>query len=442
MDGDVSRTILSLAVPTVIGLLSAAVFHLFDALFVSKLGTDASAAVGITFAVQTLLQALGYTFGTGGGSLLSRNLGRGKDHDAEQIASLAFLFSITIGALITVVGLAFELPLLRLLGATEKSIPYAQRYWNVFLWSAPALCANFTMSQLLRSEGRAMYAMWGLLIGNLLNILLDPILIFNLDLGIVGAALATVSCQWISFFIFLIIYWKNKTKISIFSKIKHPDFKKSGSLLIAGAPSLLRQGLVFLSTLLFNRTAAGLGEYAISAMSVVSRMFMLTFSICAGIGQGMMSVVGYHYGAGNPEQVKKALRFALLVSTVGMAAISIPLLLLAPQIISLFRPEEEIISFGTPALRWHMSVLALHGMITCAGMYLQATGSSLSASLVAAARQGLFFLPLIVWIPWQFGIPAFRYVQPLADLFTFLLSIPLLWFSMRRLNINDRTPPR
>lgn len=372
------------------------------------------------------MQALGYTFGTGGGSLLSRCLGKNDQERARSYASIAFLLSLIVGGAITALGLLFEDPLLRLLGTTESSMPFALSYWKVFLWSAPAVCANFTMSQLLRSEGRAIYAMWGLVIGNLLNILLDPVFIFSFSLGIRGAAWATVIGQWISFLFLLLVYATKKSRIAIFQNLIHPKFGLIGSLLIAGTPSLLRQGLIFSATLLLNRTAAQIGEYALSAMSITGRMFLFAFSFCAGVGQGMMSVVGYHCGAENKEQMNNALKFALLTSSVGMTVIGIPLSVFAPTIISWFKNDIQLITFATPALRWQMAVLGLHGVITCAGMYLQAIGESTKASLVAGARQGLFFLPLIIWLPIQFGYPSFRFVQPLADIFSFAFSLILL----------------
>ncbi len=442
LNGSIPRVVLSIAIPTVLGLLSSSVYHLFDALFVARLGTDASAAVGVTFAVQTLLQALGYTFGTGGGSLLARCLGKGNRKEAQKLASLAFLLSLITGGLIIFSGLLFQSPLLRLLGTTERSFPYAQAYWRVFLWSAPAVCANFTMSQLLRSEGHAMQAMWGLVIGNAVNILLDPFLIFTCALGIKGAAWATVIGQWLGFLILFSFYWRKKTQISVLEDLHHPHFSMIGKLLIAGSPSLLRQGLIFLATLLINRTASQIGEYALTAMSVTSRIFLFTFSFCAGIGQGMMSAVGYHFGAGRQEQVSHALRFALTVSTIGMGVISLPLLLFTPQILNLFHLDAQTVQFGIPALRWQMAVLVLHGIITCAGMYLQAIGRSLWASIVAGARQGIFFLPLIVLLPIWFGLPAFRYVQPLADLFSAMLSAILLFFFLKKASDQKSRPQR
>jgi Na+-driven multidrug efflux pump len=170
------------------------------------------------------------------------------------------------------------------------------------------------MSQLLRAEGRAMLAMWGLVIGNLLNILLDPFLIFTCSLGISGAAWAAVIGQWISFAFLLLIYVMKKSRIALLENVFHPNYRLIAPLFTAGMPSLMRQGLIFFATLLLNRTASQIGEYALSAMSITGRMFLFAFSFCAGVEQGMMSVVGYHCGAGNKEKMQKALQFALLTS--------------------------------------------------------------------------------------------------------------------------------
>ncbi len=434
--------VLRVAIPTILGLLSNALFHLADAFFVSKLGTTASAAVGITFALQTLMQAMGYTFGTGGGALLSRMLGQENEEKANDYATLALVLAFSVGMLITLGGLLWAEPLLRFLGGSDAVIPYALDYLRIFLWSAPAVCAVFTLSQLLRSEGCAFYAMLGLIGGNLMNIVLDPILILWGDLGIAGAAWATLVGQWFGVLILLTVYRKQKSRIRLFHKRPTAPLSFVGNIIHTGIPSFLRQGLICLSTILLNHAAAETGEYAIAAMSVVNRIFLLTFSFCAGLGQGMMSVVGFNFGAGQWSRMKTAFQFALKTSTIGMLLFSLPLFLFSPQIIALFRNESNVIAFGSVALRLQMAVLFCHGAITCVSMFLQAIGKPLAASLVACGRQGVFFLPLFFFIPATFGLHAFRLVQPLSDLISFLFTLPFLFYVFRLLKKQEKNGSR
>lgn len=420
------QNILATAIPTGIGLLANSCYHLLNAWFVSMLDPQAAATVGITFAVPVLLQAIGFWFGTGGGSLISKLLGAEKGTEAKAISSLSFMLSFLTGSCITALGLGFQIPLLHLLGATDPILKSTQFYWNILLWSAPAVCANFTFSQLLRAQGCAKYGMVGLLCGYSLNMLLDPLLIFVFSLGIVGSALAQVVSQWMTLLLFLWIYRKRNIPVSELRMFPKEKRKPIVRILVCGLPSLLRQGLTFLSTLLTNRTAARLGGSAIHAMSVVNRIFLLVFSVCAGIGQGMMTVVGYAYGADDTEKAKKAFRSAWIGSTVLMGMIGLPPVLFAEPIYRRFCSAANEIAFGTEALRAQMAVLILHGWITCSGMYLQATGKPIRASLIACARQGLFFLPLIFWLPNRFGATALLFVQPIADICTFFLAVPLL----------------
>ncbi len=422
--GSIPPLVLRVALPTTLALLSASLFHVVDAFYLSQLGAEAGAAVGVTFAFQTLMQAIGYTYGTGGGSLLSCLLGKGERGSADGYASVSFYTSFLIGSAILVFGLLFYPRLLPLLGADAVVYPLAARYLRIFLWSAPAVCSSFTLSQLLRSEGCASLGMSCLIGANLINILLDPIMIFTLDLGISGAAFATLISQWLGFLALCLVYLTKQSKIRLFAGFPEDFFEKAREISIAGTPSFLRQGLICLATILLNHGAAAVGVAAVAAMSAVNRIFLLTYSFCAGIGQGMMSLIGYNYGAGEWGRVKQAFRFSLWLSTGSMLAVSIPIMIYAPEILSLFRKEAEVISFGSAALRAQMAVLAFHGVMTCCSMALQAVKKPLAASLVASGRQGLFFLPLMVFLPSYFGVASVRYVQPLSDAFSFLFTLP------------------
>lgn len=428
--------ILRLATPTTVGMFVTALYSLADALFVSGLSTEASAAVGVTFAVQALIQAVGYTLGMGAGSLMSRRLGEKKDADAGTFAQVAFLLSLVIGSAIMLTGLFWGGPVIRLLGSTESVYPYATVYARYLFISAPFMCGTFVASQLLRAEGMAIWSMVGLAVGSLLNIALDPLLIYTFHMGIAGASLATLISQIVSLAVLLAAYWTKHSQIHLFQGFHFKALKHSGRILVAGLPSSFRQGLIALATVLTNHATAAWGDPAVAAFSVVSRIFLLAFSVCLGVGQGLMPVAGYNYGAGDRERVLRAYRFSLLFSSVLMLTVSLPLLIFAPQLIALFRDDPAVVEIGQKALRAQSAVLVLHGTVTCTIMLLQAIGKQFSAALLACARQGLFFLPLISYLPKLFGIQSVVYVQPLADGLTFLFALPFVWYITRRLKEN------
>lgn len=423
--------VLSLAAPSAITMIVIALYTLADAYFVSSLGTAAGAAVGVVFAVHVLLQAVGYTLGMGGGSLLSRALGRKDEKQASEYATVALLFGAACGILITVLSLLFRHRLLLLLGATESIYQFALDYAIPLFWSALPTCLSFVLGQLLRAEGKAVYSMVGQGAGCLANILLDPLLIRNVGLGIAGASIATLISQCLSCLLLFSAYWNGKTRIRLLSGFRPSILSRIGTIVVTGLPSLLRQGLSGMATILLNHAAALHGDAAVTALSIVNRLFLFVFSICLGFGQGMMPVVGYNVGSGNAERAKRAYWFALWGSTVSMALISIPLLIWAPKWIGFFRADPDVIAIGARALRLQALVLFSHGLVTCTILFLQAMGRALPATTLAAARQGIFFLPLILALPRRFSLQGLILTQPLADAATLLFALPFAFFAFR-----------
>ncbi len=435
---DIKHLIWEFGAPTMLGLFVIALYSLADALFVSHLGTVAGAAVGVSFAIPALLQAVGYTLGMGSGSLISRCLGEKSTEKAGKYARISLFSAVLIGCVILAVGLLFNEKIMRLLGAGESVFPYALSYSRFLFWSAPFMCASFVASQLLRAEGKAVWSAVGLTVGSACNILLDAVFIDGLKMGIEGASLATWISQTVSLAVLLSAYLFRKSQISIFQAMSIQDFFILGKIILNGLPSLLRQGLIALSTVLISHATAAWSDAAVAAVSIVNRLFLLAFSICLGIGQGMMPVVGFNYGYKKYERVRQAYRFSLLLSSLLMLVISLPLFGFAPQIIAWFRDDPEVIAIGARALRLQSAVLVLHGLVTCTIMLLQAIGHPFWGTLLASARQGLFFLPLIFWILQGFGVSAIIWVQPISDVFTFLFAIPFVCFSFRYLKRKEK----
>lgn len=421
-EAPVGKTILELSLPNTVGLLVIAAYSLADSFFVSELGTQAGAAIGVVFPLPVLMQAVGYTLGLGAGSRLSRALGKRDRDTASSLAASAIVWSLLLGGGISALGLWQEEALLRLFGASKDIIDIARAYLTPLLWSTPAMCLSFVLSQLLRAEGLATYSMIGLAAGSICNIILDPILISGVGMGIAGASTATLISQNLSAVILLSAYVFHQSHLRPFSHLGIRSFLLFGKIFVTGLPSLARQGLSGLATILINHAAAEYSDAAVLALSLVARVFLLVFSLCLGIGQGMMPVVGYSHGAGNKKRQENAYRFAVRLSGAVMFAISIPLVIWAPEVISLFRDDSEVIRIGAFALRAQSAILFTHGLVTCTILYLQAIGRAFLGTVLAAARQGFFFLPLIFLLPAKFGLLGLCLAQPAADAVTFLFA--------------------
>lgn len=426
----IPKLVSTLAVPTTISMLVTSIYNLADTFFVSQLSTSASGAVGIVFSLMTIIQAVGFTLGMGSGSLLSRRLGEKDKKAADMYASTAFFTALALGAIIMIVGKLFTEDLMTLLGATDTIMKYALAYVNYILWAAPVMCASFVLNNILRSEGKAALAMIGLCTGGILNIILDPIFIFTLKMETAGAALATLISQCISFVILLVMFLFRKSNINI--SLKNISFKPKtyAEIIVTGMPSLSRQGLASVATVLLNTAANPYGDAAIAAMSIATKVAMLVLCVCIGIGQGFMPVAGYNYGAKMFDRVKKAFRFTLITDTIIMTALAAIIFFLSPTIMKIFRAEDAtVIEIGTAAMRAQCIAMPLMSTTIVVNSLLQSVGKSISATILSCCRQGLFFIPLILILPRFLGLTGIEYAQAISDALTFLVSVPFaIWF--------------
>ena len=421
----VLRLTTALAIPTIISMLVTSVYNMGDTYFVSKLGRQASGAVGIVFSLMAVIQAVGFTLGMGSGSLISRLLGAQKTEEASRIASSGFFSSLLAGILIAAGGLCLLDPLISLLGATKTIFPYARDYAFYILLSAPVMMASFVLNNLLRAEGRARFAMVGIATGGILNLFLDPVFIFVFALGIRGAALATALSQCVSFCILLSSFLRKRTSTRLSLRSVSMHARDYLSILKNGLPSFCRQGLASISTVALNRTAAIYGDAAVAAMSVVGKIFMLIFSVALGYGQGYQPVVGYNYGAKKYARVREAFFVVLTVGFGILFVLSAAGFLAAPQLLAAFLPgDTEVIEIGSRALRYQCLACPLLALNVTCNMTFQSIGKAWTSTLLSALRQGIFFLPLIFLLPTMWGLPGLQLTQPVSDVFTFLCCIP------------------
>lgn len=429
----VSALIISLAIPTITSMLVSALYNTADTYFVSKIDTSASAAVGIVFAVMALIQAIGFTFGMGSGTLISRRLGEKDNKAAFMIGSTAIYTSVFVGLLLTVFGLIFIKPLIYFLGSTDTVYPYAKDYISYILLGAPIMCASFVLNNILRSEGKARLSMIGLTSGGLLNIVLDPIFIFTLGLGTSGAAIATVISQAVSLVILLSFFIRKKTIVKL--SLKYASFKRDTEWLIikTGLPSFLRQILASAAMVFLNVAASGFGDAAIAAMAIVNRLIIIVTMVMFGIGQGFIPVSGYNFGAKLYGRVRKAYFFTLFSGAVFLGSAMVLLSSFAPYIIAFFRDDPDVISLGASVLRFQSFALPFSALVVSTNMLLQSTGQASQAAFLAATRQGLFFIPLVIILPRVLGLDGLKITQMVADLLSFAVTLPFLYAFFRKL---------
>jgi len=437
----VGRLIVSLAVPTIVSMLVTAVYNIGDTYFVSKLGTSASGAVGIVFSLMAIIQAVGFTIGMGSGAQISRLLGAQRADEANTVAVSGFLAAGVFGMLLTVFGLLFIDDLMRLLGATDTILPYARDYAGYILYAAPVMALSFLLNNILRAEGKARFAMVGLTTGGLLNLLLDPLFIFGLNLGIAGAAIATAISQCVSFCILLSWFLSGKTIVRLNAAVISRSPGTYLQILKNGFPSFCRQALASAATIALNVNAAVYGDAAVAGMSIVGRLFMFVFVVNLGIGQGYMPVAGYNYGAGRFDRLKKAFFFTLKVTSVLMTVAAVASFTAAPFLIRLFiRNDADVVRIGAGALRAMSFAMPLIPLGVVCNMTFQSIGRSWTATVLSLARQGIFFLPLILTLPGFIGLTGVQITQPIADALTFLSCLPLAYGFFRGLENDSGTP--
>ncbi|MDO4344644.1 MAG: MATE family efflux transporter [Eubacteriales bacterium] len=415
--------IVRLAVPTIISMLITSFYNMADTFFVGRIGTSATGAVGIVFPLMSVIQALGFFFGHGSGNNVSRKLGAGKTQEAEVLASCGFFSALLCGTVILIFGLLFLDPLALALGSTETILPYTRQYLQVILLGAPYMTAALVLNNLLRFQGSAFYAMIGITSGAVLNIILDPVFIFLFHMGIAGAAWATILSQLVSF-ILLLIGMKRAGCIPL--RVRHMKQlpRVIRPIFGGGLPSLCRQGLASLATVALNLAAKPYGDAAIAAMSIVMRIAFFAGSTVIGFGQGFQPVCGFNYGAGNKERVKEAFWFCVKTSAVVLTVLGIAGFIFSGELIAIFRKEDlEVLRIGTTALRMQCVTLPLTGWIIMNNMLFQTIGYTMPASILAASRQGIFFLPAVLILPAVLGLTGIQLAQPAADVAAFLLAL-------------------
>ena len=433
----IPQLVLSLAAPTILSMLITSIYNLADTFFVGQISTSASGAVGVVSSLMAIIQALGFMLGHGAGTIISRSLGSRDTTAATRFASTSFFTALVFGVVLAVAGLGTLPHFMMLLGSTETILPHACAYARPILIAAPLMISSLVMNNILRYEGKASFAMIGLVTGGVLNIALDPLFMFVFGLGTTGAGIATALSQSISFCILLSMFLRGKTVSQFRLSAVTREARDFGRILLGGAPSFGRQGLNSIGGMLLNLAARGYGDAAVAGMSIVSRIFMFIISVAIGVGQGLQPVASFNYGARKYRRVRQAAiftieaAFCMLVVLVGLCWVN------GDALIRLFRDDPAVTAVALPAFHYQCLAMLLHPIIVVANMTFQSVGASGRATFLACCRQGVFFIPLILILPRTHGLFGVEICQPIADVLTFLVSLPFLIAFLQQLGRMD-----
>ena len=429
-EAPVHKVVFTMAIPTIISMLSTSMYNLADTYFVGSINTQSVAAVGISFAMMAVIQAVGFFYGHGAGNYISRKLGAKEEENARKMATTGFVLSFLTGLVIAILGQLFLTPLCLTLGSTPTILPYTERYLGIILLGAPFMTTSLTLNNMMRFQGNTMYAMKGIMSGVLLNLILAPLLILYFELGITGAAIATLISQC---FGCAILFWMTHKGQNIRIHLRYftPSKAYAKEIIFGGTPSLSRQGLGSIATLVLNVAAGAYGDAAIAGMSIVTRISFFTYAVVIGLGQGFQPLCGFCYGARLYARVKEAFYYCIKCGTIFLAICAVIGFIFSEPIIELFRDDAKVIEVGSMALKWQVISFPLVATIVLTNMLMQTIRKPIRANIVAAARSGLFFIPLIFILPHFFGLLGVEMCQAWADFCSFAVAIPIAWSAFR-----------
>ena len=420
----IPKALLAMGLPTMIGMMINALYNLVDAYFVGGLGTSQMGAISVAFPIGQVVVGLGLLFGNGSASYISRLLGRGDRKTADQAASTALYSSIAVGALLILCTVVFLHPLLKMLGATESILPYAEEYTRIYVVFSIFNVFNVTMNNLVTSEGAAKTTMFTLLAGAVLNIVLDPVFIYVLDFGVAGAAAATAISQIVSSLVYLGYILRKK---SIFSfRIRACCFSKEimSEILKIGIPTMVFQLLTSLSISLINFQAKEYGDSVIAGMGPVTRIISVGSLMVFGFMKGFQPIAGYSYGAKKYERLHEAIRLSIIWSTVFCVIYGVLASLFSANIISQFtKGDLEMVRIGARALSANGLSFLLFGFYTVYSSLFLALGKGKEGFILGACRQGICFVPFILLLPLFAGVSGILYAQPAADVISAVITV-------------------
>ena len=427
----VARLIVSLGIPTTISMLITSIYNMADTYFVGTLGESAQAATGVIYTLQTIIQGIAFMLGQGGGTFISRHLANRDEKTVSKYVSSSFFIGLAAGLLIMILGLLFLTPLVTFLGSTSTIAPHAKDYGFWILLAAPFLICSMVLNNALRFEGRALYSMFGLATGGLLNIFGDYLFVVKMGMGVYGAGLATAISQVISFVILLFMFIRmaqSKVRLSMISR-RVRDYL---DICRVGLPSLIRQSLTSVTSGVLNNLTKPFGDAAIAAMSVVNRYSMFLLCVGLGMGQGFQPVAAFNYQAGKYKRVKQGLLFTMVFGICFIGVISLLSMFAADSIIAIFQESPEVREVGTVALRWAAVGMMFMPFSVPVNMLYQSIQKPTISSLLSLIRAGAITIPvLLITVP-LIGLTGVQIAQPSADIIAGMISIPFIIHFVRK----------
>ena len=433
----IHKIIPQMAIPTIVAFLINSIYSLADTYFVSSLGTNATAAVSVNASLDQLIMMCGSMLAVGANSYIARLLGEGNEKKASQVLSTAFYTAFGIGALLTVFGSIFMVPMVRILGATPTCQQYAMDYATYVLYAAPFMAANFVMNQCLRSEGSATLSMIGMGFGGILNVILDPIFImpWGLNMGVAGASLATAISKWVSFAILIFPYLTGRSLLHLSIRNFYPSWDIVTEIVSVGSSSMFRSGLAVISAILLNSIAGSISDSVLAAVGVCTKVMMFPFSIILGFGTGFQPVAGFNYGAKRFDRVHESYRFCAKVAFIGSLAMAIFVGVLADTFVVVFAgTDQEMRRIGVICMVSQCIALPVHAWVAIVNMLCAGLGNAKGALILSTSRQGTCFLPILYPLAWAFGAVGIASVQALADILSLVLAIPILRKTRKAVN--------
>ncbi|AJQ25837.1 MATE family efflux transporter [Pelosinus fermentans] len=432
----ISTLLWRFSLPAITGMVVNAFYNVIDSIFVGRgVGEIGLTAVTIAFPIMIVLMGFGMLVGVGAAAVVSLRMGEKKQQQAEKILGNAFTLSMILSVAFTGSVLLFLDPILMMLGAEPDVLPYAREFTRIIVLGSPFMYIGFGLNNIVRAEGNPQMAMSTTLISAGLNIVLNPLFIFTFHLGIGGSALATVLSQGVSAIWVLVYFLRGKSVLRLRTKNFSLDKKIVRSIFEIGMSPFLMQIASSLTTVLFNYTLLRYsGELAVASIGIINRMGMLMLMPIFGISQGLQPIIGYNYGAGNYDRVKKALKIAIgaatLFSTVGFLLIQI----FDKQIIMLFNDNPELILLGSEAMRINLCMLPVIGFQIIGANYFQAVGKASYAIVLSMSRQLIILIPLILLLPRLLGLHGVWLASPIADFSAALLTGIFLFRELRKLS--------
>lgn len=422
----IPKVLTNMSIPAIIGMLVTAVYNLVDTVFVGKLGVLSIGAVTVVFPIFMLLSAFGMTFGMGSASYISRLLGQDKKNMANKVVSTSFIMTSVFGIFLAALGYIFLEIIVKVFGATDTILPYAMEYGSIIILGTIFTINNMNLNSMVRAEGNAKMSMFAMAIGAGLNIIFDPIFIFAFNMGVAGAAMATVLAQAVSTIILLYYYFGGRSILEINLRDFSPSVKIFSEIIKMGLPTLMRQILISIAMALLNNIAGHYSDIYVAAIGIINRIISLPLMVVLGFGQAFQPVAGFNYGAILFDRLLESIRITIKRTTIFCILMTIIFIAFSRQLVSIFSDDAAVIKIAAIGLRYFSTMLPVLGINVTASMLYQAMGKAVPAGFLSLSRQGIFFIPTLIILSYLIGVKSILTAQPLADFLTFLASMFLL----------------